>query len=258
VGGGPAGMKAAVLAAGRGHRVTLYEKSDALGGLLKTAHNVSFKWPLRDFTSYLVSQIGKAGVDVHLNLEATADVLKKESYDAVLVAVGSMPILPPIPGADGKNVVFAENIFGNEDSLAEEVVIVGGGEVGIETGMHLAEKGHRVALLEMGERLAPNAPPAHFYNMFRDAWEGQPNLRCLAKARCTGIGGNQVTYADADGREHTIEAGSVVIAVGVKPMSDLALQFYGSADRFFMIGDCNVVGNVQKALRSAFSVASML
>ena len=258
VGGGPAGMKAAVLAAGRGHRVTLYERSDALGGLLKTAHNVSFKWPLRDFTSYLVSQIGKARVDVHLNLEATADMLKRETYDAVLVAVGSMPILPPIPGADGKNVVFAENIYGNEDSLAEEVVIVGGGEVGIETGMHLAEKGHRVTLLEMGERLAPNAPPAHFYNMFRDAWEGQQNLRCLAKAQCTGIGGNQVSYADADGREHTIEAGSVVIAVGVKPMSDLALQFYGAADRFFMIGDCNVVGNVQKALRSAFSVASML
>ena len=130
--------------------------------------------------------------------------------------------------------------------------------MGIETGMHLAEKGHRVTLLEMGEKLAPNAPPAHFYNMFRDAWEGQPNLRCLVKARCTGITANQATYADADGTEHTIEAESVVIAVGVRPLSDVALQFYGAADRFFMIGDCNGVGNIQKALRSAFSVASML
>ena len=102
--------------------------------------------------------------------------------------MGSEPIVPRIPGADGKNVVFAQDVYGNEDALAEEVVVVGGGEVGIETGMHLAEKGHRVTLLEMGAKLAPNAPPAHFYNMFRDAWERQPNLRCFVQARCTRYG----------------------------------------------------------------------
>jgi NADH dehydrogenase FAD-containing subunit len=124
--------------------------------------------------------------------------------------------------------------------------------------MHLAEKGHRVTLLEMGAKLAPNAPPAHFYNMFRDAWERRPNLRCLVEARCTSIGTNTVTYTDAQGAEHAIEAGSVVIAAGVKSMNDSALEFYRAAERFFLIGDCNVVGNVQKALRSAFSIASML
>ena len=155
-------------------------------------------------------------------------------------------------------MVFAQDVYGHEDALAEEVVIVGGGEVGIKTGMHLAEKGHRVTLLEMGEKLAPNAPPAHFYNMFRDAWERQPNLRCIVKARCTSIGANKVTYTDAEGAEHAIEAGSVVIAAGVKPVNDLALEFHAAADRFFMIGDCNVAGNVQKALRSAFSIASTL
>jgi len=258
VGGGPAGMKAALVAADRGHRVTLYEKSNALGGLLKTTDNVSFKWPLRDFLHYLVRQIAKAKVRVLLNTEATVDALKEEQYDAVLVAVGSEPIAPRIPGADGKNVMFAQDVYGNEDALAEEVVIVGGGEVGIETGMHLAEKGHRVTLLEMGAKLAPNAPPAHFYNMFRDAWERQPNLRCLVEARCTSVGTNKVTYTDTQGAEHAIEAGSVVIAAGVKPMNDSALEFYGAAERFFLIGDCNVVGNVQKALRSAFSIASML
>ena len=258
VGGGPAGMKAALVAADRGHRVTLYEKSDALGGLLKTTDNVSFKWPLRDFLHYLVRQIAKAKVRVLLNTEATVDALKEEQYDAVLVAAGSEPIVPRIPGADGKNVVFAQDVYGKEDALAEEVVIVGGGEVGIETGMHLAEKGHRVTLLEMGAKLAPNAPPAHFYNMFRDAWERRPNLRCLVEARCTSIGTNTVTYTDAQGAEHPIEAGSVVIAAGVKSMNDSALEFYRAAERFFLIGDCYVVGNVQKALRSAFSIASML
>jgi len=78
------------------------------------------------------------------------------------------------------------------------------------------------------------------------------------KARCQSIGANEVTYTDADGAEHAIEAGSVVIAVGMKPKNDLALKFAGAADRFFIIGDCNVAGNVQKAMRSAFSTASML
>ena len=79
MGGGPAGMKAALVAADRGHRVTLYEKSNALGGLLKTTDNVSFKWPQRDFMHYLVRQTAKAKVRVLLNTEATADVLKEEA-----------------------------------------------------------------------------------------------------------------------------------------------------------------------------------
>jgi len=258
VGGGPAGMEAALIAADRGHQVTLYEKSDALGGLLKTVENVSFKWPQKDFKNYLVRQIGKSNVKVYLNTEATPEMLKGEEYDAVLVAVGSEPIVPPIPGADGKNVVFAKDVYGNEDALGENVVVIGGGEVGVETGMHLAEKGHKVTVLEMTDMLAPNAPPTHFYSMFKEAWEKLENFKYILQARCNGIGADKVTYIDADGTEHAIEAGSVVIAVGMKPKNDLALKFYGAADRFFIIGDCNVAGNVQKAMRSAFSTASML
>jgi len=258
IGGGPAGMEAALIAAGRGHDVTLYEKSDALGGLLKTTDNVSFKWPQRDFKNYLVRQVGKANVKVLLNTEATAEMLKKEEYDAVLVAVGSEPIVPRIPGVDGKNVMFAKDVYENDDALAEKVVIIGGGEVGVETGMHLAEKGHDVTLIEMLDMLASNAPPEHFYNMFEEAWEKLPNFKYILEARCKSIGANKVTYTNADGAEHTIEADSVVIAVGMKPNNDLALKFVGSADILFTIGDCSVTGNVQKAMRSAFGIASML
>ncbi len=258
VGGGPAGMKAALVAAARGYQVALYEKSDALGGLLKTTANVSFKWPQRDFREYLIRQLAKAKVKVLLNTEATAEMLMKERYDAVLAAVGSTPVVPGIPGVGGRNVVFAADVYGKEGALAEKVVVIGGGEVGIETGMHLAQQRHKVTLLEMGDKLAPDAPPRHFYNLFREAWEGQPNLICRTKARCTGIGANGAIYVDAEGMEHVVEAGSVVIAAGMKSESDLALKFYGAADRFFMIGDCSVVGNVQKALRSAFSAASTL
>jgi hypothetical protein len=85
-----------------------------------------------------------------------------------------------------------------------------------------------------------------------------PNFKYILNARCNGIQDNKVTYADGGGMEHTIEAGSVVIALGMKPKNDLALRFYGAGNRFFMIGDCSSAGNVQKAMRSAFSTASML
>ena len=85
-----------------------------------------------------------------------------------------------------------------------------------------------------------------------------PNLKCIVKAPCKSIGADEVTYTDADGKEHTVKAGSVVLAVGMKPNNNLALKFADAADRFFIIGDCNAAGNVQKAMRSAFSTASTL
>jgi NADPH-dependent 2,4-dienoyl-CoA reductase/sulfur reductase-like enzyme len=258
VGGGPAGMEAALVAAGRGHQVTLYEKSNKLGGYLNTADNVSFKWPLRDFKNYLIRQIGKSGVKVLLNIEVTSKILEEGEYDAVLVAVGADPIVPKIPGVDGKNVLFAPDVFGNEDSLVGDVVVVGGGEIGVETGMHLAGNGHNVTLLEMGKMLAPGAAPAHYYYQFKDAWEKLDNFKHVLQARCTGIKANEVTYVDASGAEHTLNACSVIIAVGMKARDDLALSLYRAGGQFFIIGDCNKAGNVQKAMRSAFSIASML
>jgi hypothetical protein len=110
----------------------------------------------------------------------------------------------------------------------------------------------------MGDMLAPNAPPIHYYSMLKEAREKIENFRSIVRARCTGIEDGRVDYEDAEGVKHSIEAGSVVLSVGVKPKNDLAMKFYGVADRFYMIGDCEVAGNVQKAMRSAFSAASMI
>ena len=258
IGGGPAGMEAALVAARRGHAVTLYEKTGALGGLFKTIENVSFKWPHKDFKNYLVRQVEKAAIQVFLNTAPTPEMIKEKEYQAVLAAVGAEPLVPAIPGINSPNVVFARDIYGRENTLGENIVIIGGGEVGVEAGMHLAENGHRVTVLEMTSMLAREAVPIHFYSMFKEAWEKLENFKSIINARCTGIGADKVTYLDAFGKEQSIQAENVIIAVGMKPRHKLALQFYGTADRFFMIGDCRLAGDVQRAMRSAFSTASML
>jgi len=258
VGGGLAGMEAALVASGRGHKVTIYEKTSALGGLLKTSDIVSFKWPLKDFKNYLIRQIVKSDIEVYLNTEATPAMLSKGKYDVVFAAVGSEPIIPPISGINRENVMFAPDVYRSENTLAKNIVVIGGGEVGVETGMYLAEKGHNVTVLEMGDVLAPDATPVHYYSMFKEAWEKLENFKFILQARCNSIGANNVTYVDAEGKECEIATDSVVIAAGMQPKTDLALTFSGAGDRLLLIGDCNKVGNVQKTMRNAFGMASMI
>ncbi|MBP2655172.1 MAG: FAD-dependent oxidoreductase [Firmicutes bacterium] len=258
IGGGPAGMEAALVAAERGHRVTLYEKTDTLGGQMKHADFASFKWPLHDFKEYLIRQINKAKIEVRLSTEVTPEMINAESYDAIFVAIGSTPVIPPIPGVDSGNVTVAENVFGNEANLDKNVVVIGGGEIGVETGIHLAQNGHNVVVLEMRGRLAADCTTVHYREMFEAAWESQDNFSYQLKAKCTAISGDEVTYVDADGNQKTIKAGSVVLAVGTSPKQEAALSFYGAADKFFMVGDCQSAANIQKCMRSSFAAASRL
>ncbi|MEM3551135.1 MAG: FAD-dependent oxidoreductase [Candidatus Bathyarchaeia archaeon] len=263
VGGGPAGMETALVAEERGHEVTLYENSESLGGLLKTADYVSFKWPLRDFKNYLIRKIERSKVNVRLKTEATPKMIIEENHDAAIIAIGAEPIIPFIPGSSSKNVMHAVNVYGNEDSVAEEAVIIGGGEVGVETGIHLAQKGRKITILEMMDKLAPDAAPEHYRSMLLAAVEKHGNIKYILNARCTGIYNNVVTYLTKEKYENKIQAGTVIISVGMKPKTDKTLEFASKlmeeGIRAYMVGDCaNTRGNVQKAIKSAFAAAVSL
>jgi pyruvate/2-oxoglutarate dehydrogenase complex dihydrolipoamide dehydrogenase (E3) component len=124
--------------------------------------------------------------------------------------------------------------------------------------MHLAENGHRVTVLTRQKKLAYDATPIHYLEMFRDAWEALDTFSYITEATTTGISADKVTYTDAEGKEKSLPADSVVVSAGLRPRHDDALQFYGTAERFFVIGDCNSVGNVHECMRSAFATASQL
>ena len=255
IGGGPAGMKTAMDLCDRGHKVTLYEAEDHLGGAIYHADFVPFKWTLRDFKQYLIHQVEKRPIDVKLNTRATPEMVQAEGFDMVISALGASPAKPPIPGLDKPHVMVATESMIHPETVGHNVVVIGGGEVGVEAGMNLAQKGHEVTVLEMTHMLAPESTAIHYYSMFKDAWEKLPGFHSVVKATVTAVEDDKVTYLDADGVEHAIPCDSVVISLGMRAKTDEALAFSSTADRFAIIGDCKKPATVQQAMRQAYAVA---
>ncbi len=258
VGGGPVGMETALLLAARGHDVTLYEKQKRLGGLLNAMQGMEIKWTITRFRDYLVRQIEKSAVRLRMNTEATPDMLARENYDEVVVAIGSQPTVPPIPGVELPHVLPATQAAAREPELGRRVVIVGGGEIGMEMGIHLARKGHITEVLEMGSVLSPESVPVHFRSLFEKAWQEQEGLTCHVNARCTEIAQGFVCYTDEAGLAQRIPADNVILAAGMKARQTEAMAFMDGTVPTHMIGDCNRVGCIQTGLRAAYALANNL
>lgn len=275
IGGGPIGMRAAIMAAEQGHAVTLFEKAGYLGGQLYHSDFVSFKWPLRDYKNWLIQQLKKAGVEIRLHTAATPERIEAEGFDAVIAATGAAPNIPKFAqDSSGKlksGLMTCLDVFGNEDKLGRHVVIVGGSETGVETGMHLCEKGHEVTVLTRQSEIAHDAShlhaitmaivtydPTDHHEIIQCAWEKYPQFHAIVNATTSAVSAGSVTYHDSQGIRHTLEADSVVICGGMNSLRDEALQFFGSADRFFMTGDCEKVANLQAGNRSAMGKVAQL
>ena len=254
IGGGPGGMRTALFLADRGHQVTIYEAENKLGGAIKHADYVPFKWTLRDYKDYLIRQVTKRGIKVILNTRATPEMVE-DKYDAVIAAVGAQPVIPGIPGADGKNVTVATDAIIHSERIGNRVVIIGGGEVGVETGMFLAQQGKEVTVIEMRDELAADTTIMHYRSMFVAAWEKIPTFHYVLSATAKKITADHVTYADKNGVDHDLPADSVVLSVGMRAKSDEALSFYGTNPGFYMVGDCRKPGTIQTTNRSAFATA---
>ena len=142
-GGGPGGLYAAWTAARRGHKVILCEKENALGGILKSEQAIPFKKEMYDLAQTYALFAREAGVEIRLNTEVTREYAEKEGADALIIAVGSRPLVPPIPGLDGENVVIVNNYYLEKDKVTDKVVVFGGGLAGCECAVHLGMEGKR-------------------------------------------------------------------------------------------------------------------
>ena len=258
IGGGPAGMKAAIVAAERGHQVTIYEKNDHLGGMIDHSRYASFKWPMLNLLKYFERKCAEnPNITIHLDCDPEPAWLEAQGYDVVIAATGSVPIVPPIPGIE--TAIPATRAFGHEEFVDDNVVIIGGGEIGVETGLHLAQQGKKVTVIEMKDVAAEEARRVHYYNMFIDAVEEYAdNLNIILKATCTGIDAQGVSYRDEAGETHTVPAGTVLLAAGMRSDITGAARYMNCGKAFYTIGDCGQMGNLQTAIRSGYCIANSI
>ena len=255
IGGGPAGMEAAITLADRGHQVILAEKSGRLGGAIRFAGHVSFKSKLDQLMQVLIRRVERRKITVMLNTGMTPELARSLRPDAIVCAIGADPIVPPVPGVDLEIAVSAVGMHEHMEEIGQNVVILGGGLVGCEESILLGELGKKVTVLEMKPELCRDAPFLHHEAVLLEM--ERLGITARTGMRCTGILPDGVT-AEQDGKEIKLPADTVIIAAGLAPKLDEAESFRSCAPEFWKIGDCRQARNVRLAIHEGYDAGSYI
>ena len=251
-GGGPGGMEAALTAARRGHQTILCEKSDRLGGIPNCEEGVPFKEAMFHFAKTMENLLRKEGVDIRLNTPVTAAYAEAERPDALICAVGSEPVVPPLPGIDGKNVVMVTDLPARRMEIGRRVAILGGGQAGCETAIHLADEGRSVTLVEARDELAPDANELH-HNIMLDQLSGRVTVKLgWAGVRIEEAG---LVCRDKEGAEELIGADTVIVAAGQRARREDADSLLDAAPLVYRIGDCVAPRDMTAAIYQGYHAA---
>ncbi len=253
IGGGVAGMEAAIVAADRGHMVTLVEKSDRLGGLLNFSDRDLYKTDLHEFKELMKRRVIAHNIHVLLNTEGTPELIKKENADVVIIAVGSEPVVLPIRGIE--NAMQALDTYSKDLGVIDQnVIIVGGGLVGCETGLNLAKMGKKITVVEMSNHIASDSNNMHRIGLLD---EMKKHLTIMTGLKCTEIMKNGIVAEDGNGEKHTFKCDTVVYALGMKAKNCLASELKAACNKaqVFIIGDCDKANKVVKAVEDGFVAA---
>jgi 2,4-dienoyl-CoA reductase-like NADH-dependent reductase (Old Yellow Enzyme family)/thioredoxin reductase len=252
-GGGPAGMEAALTAAGRGHEVILCEASEQLGGQTLSERHIPFKEDLYYFGQQRARQLREAGVTIRLNTPVTRELAVSLKPDAIIAAVGAESIVPSIPGIDGSNVVFLKDLRMGHSCFGGRVAILGGGLVGCEMAIHLNRQGKNITVVEMAQDWAVDAPRLHKNAMEVELRKGV-DLRL--ETRGIEISGEGLICEGKDGTPYLIEADTVFCAVGMRPRS--AEHLREVAPVFKIVGDGRVAKQMFEATTGGYWAALTL
>jgi len=255
IGGGIAGMEAARVLALRGHKVDLYEKTDALGGAFIPASSMSFKQADKELINWFIRQVKKLNVNIHLNTEVTKELIDAEKPDEIICANGSgARTLQGVQGMDSIPVINAIEALTKQKPTGENVVIIGGGLTGIELGYELTLQGKKVEIIEMKDKIldmhdlcAANSQMLHQIIKYY-------KIPIHTGASITKFEGGKVYYA-VDGEEKSAKADTVIISIGYDSNKGLYDSLKQSGDKVHLIGDAETVSNLLNATWSAYELA---
>lgn len=255
VGGGPAGMMAAQTLMEKGHDVVVFEKRNRLGGLMKEISNLPFKSDLHRYVEWDIRTTMECGAKIMLNTEATPDLIKAENPDAIFIAVGSSPIIPPITGIDGVNVKHVLEVDNGKVEVGQKIVVCGGGSSGLECALALAMEGKNVTVIDMipEEDFAQDM----FFNtrnMLLHLLRSH-NVKLIGSSKVEEFTARGVIVIDHNWVRSTIEADTIVIAFGMKPNLETVEAFAALVPETYIIGDCSEVKNIGNANRMGFDYA---
>jgi len=248
VGGGPAGMEAAITAASRGHHVTLAEKSDKLGGNLHPAGAAWFKKDIIKLIGVLERRAERAGVQVLLNREITAEDVRTMDPDVLFVAIGAREMRPPIKGLDSDKVVMAIDAELHPEKLGDNLVIIGGGLVGAEGAVGFHHEGKTCAIVEMKPAIAEEVNSFYRGGLMPQV---EKAAKCYVNTRVIEITDEGVV-CEQDGQRLTLPADTVVCALGMKaPYADVDALTDAARD-YYIIGDCRKAGKIYDAMNTGY------
>lgn len=255
IGGGPAGMEAARVAALRGHQVALYEKESSLGGQLLQAVVPPHKDNLAKLIDYLITQMMKLGITVKLGLEATPGLIEEAQPDVLILATGATSLVPDIPGIDRPTVVTARQVLDGEE-VGGRVVVIGGALVGCETAEFLAEQGKRVTILEILDEVATGIIPAlRSLLLSRLADRG---VTMMTSVKCQEVTDRGIAIITKEGQKQTIEADNVVIAAGAKSNKALLEALEDKISEIYAIGDCLEPQGILEAIADGYRIGRII
>jgi len=257
VGGGIAGMEVARVATLQGHDVTLYEKNDRLGGHLNAGSVPKFKYDVALLMEYYINQLKKLDVKVELGKKITKSMVKEMNPEVVIIATGSNTIVPKIPGIEKDIVITAIDLFLGKKKAGERVIVAGGGLIGCETALYLAQQGKRVTIVEMMEDIIPDVFEANKEHLLKLIAENCVSvLKDTSLCRVTDEGAILVNKRRR--YEAMLKADTVVLAVGLKPDNELYKALKGEVPELHAVGDCKKSLKIMDAVKSAFNTSRLI